>query len=86
MQTSPLIFENTSFVFSNPATTTEEEQSYDTTIPFLDDTQRNSLATRSGETSSRQRTRNWSRVSERPIPDNESTLTVNFQLILAKEE
>jgi hypothetical protein len=80
MQTSPVLFENTSYIFSNPTINHDEHQSYDTTIPFLDDTQRNSMSTKSCETLSRQqRTRNWSHFSEQPNPDNESTVTVNLE-------
>ncbi len=79
MQTSPLLYENTSFTCSNRITTGDEHQSYDTTIPFLDDAQRNSTGTRSCEPSIRQsRPRNWSHFSERPMTDNESTITVRI--------
>ena len=78
MQTSPLLYENASFTCSNRIMTGDEHQSYDTTIPFLDDVQRNSTGTRSCEPSIRQsRTRNWSHISERLMTDNESTVTVS---------
>jgi len=85
MQTSPLVYEDSSFIFSNPTTNTDEHQSYDTTIPFFDDTQRNSMSERSQETVPKSRTRNWSHISERPNRDNESTLTVNIFLFVTKE-
>jgi hypothetical protein len=81
MQTSPLLFENTSFICPYQITTLDEHQSYDTTIPFFDDAQRNSTSMRSCETSLKQsRTRKCSRLSERPMTDNESTVTVNFPI------
>jgi len=64
---------------SNPTTGLDEHQSYDTTIPFLDETQRNSMSAKSCETLPKQRSRNWSHISERQNADNESTVTVNFQ-------
>ena len=80
MQTSPLLHENRSFILSNPINALgEEHQSYDTTIPFLDDIQQSSSSMRSCEISSKQRTRKCSRLSERPTADNESTVTVKFQ-------
>ena len=54
----------------------EEEESYDTNIPFFDETQRNStFSAPSHETLSRQRTRNVSQVSQ---VDKQSTQTVKF--------
>jgi hypothetical protein len=75
MQTSALLFENSSFVLSNPTMTgDEEEHSYDTNIPFFDETQRNStFSAQSHETLSRQRTRNLSQISH---ADKQSTQTV----------
>ncbi len=80
MQTSPLLFEDSSYIFSNPTTINDEHQSYDTTIPFLDETQRNSISTKSPETLPKQRARNWTHISEQSIADNESTVTVNLQI------
>jgi hypothetical protein len=81
IQTSPLLFENSSYIFSNPTTVYDEHQSYDTTIPFFDETQQNSISARSHETLSKQRTRNWSHISERLMEDQQSTVTVNAQLL-----
>ena len=69
MQTSPVVFQfdNSSLVYSNPATND------DTTIPFFDETQQNSL----NEERKSQRTRNYSYISERNKQDNQSTVTVN---------
>ena len=78
MITSPILHENTSFLLSNSNTAFGEHQSYDTTIPFLDENQRSSTSMKSCESPSRQRTRNWSRISERRTGDNQSTVTVNF--------
>lgn len=76
MPTSPLVHEETSFVFSNPTTAFGEHQSYDTTIPFLDENRQSSASVKSSDTPSR-RARNWSRLSERRAADNQSTVTVN---------
>ena len=78
MQTSSLVFEKSSYIFSNPTTNSDEHQSYDTTIPFFDETQHNSMSTRSQETLSKQRTRKWSHISERLNRDNRSTITVIY--------
>ena len=80
MQTSPLLFENSSYIFSNPTIITDEHQSYDTTIPFLDETHQNSISAKSPEILPKQRTRNWSHIPEQSIADNESTVTVNLQI------
>ncbi|CAF2943292.1 unnamed protein product [Rotaria sp. Silwood2] len=77
MQPLPLlVFENSSYLLLNQTTNTDEDQSYDTTIPFLDEIQRNSMSSKSHETSSKQRPRNWSHISERPNADNQSTVTL----------
>ncbi|UJR15131.1 hypothetical protein I4U23_002096 [Adineta vaga] len=76
IQTSPFLFENDSYSISKPMTTFEEYHSFDTTIPFLDDTQQSSIDTKNYETLSRQRTRNWSYISERIAPDNQSTISL----------
>lgn len=76
MPTSPLGHEETSFIFSNPTTAFGEHQSYDTTIPFLDENRPSSASGKSFDTPSR-RARNWSRLSERRAADNQSTVTVN---------
>ncbi|CAF3236407.1 unnamed protein product [Rotaria socialis] len=76
MQTAPLVFENYSDMFCNQTTNTDERGSFDTTIPFLDEIQRNSMSTKSHEISPKQRARNWSRISERQHADNESTVTL----------
>lgn len=78
MQTSPLIFDNASYVFFNRTTMMDETQSIDTTIPFLDGSQQTPTSNKSHEVSSKSRTRNWSYISERQNPDNESTVTVSF--------
>lgn len=80
MIVSPLVYENTSFNFPISNTAFDEHQSYDTTIPFLDENQRSSTSMKSCESPSKQRTRNWSRLSERHTGDNQSTVTVNVFL------
>ncbi|CAF3645565.1 unnamed protein product [Rotaria sp. Silwood1] len=78
MQPLPLLlFENSSYVLLNQTINIDEEQSFDTTIPFLDEIQQNSISIKSHETSSKQRPRNISHISERQNADNESTVTVN---------
>ena len=74
MQTSPFVLpeDKISLVISNPTA------SDDSTIPFFDETQQNSMTDekKSHYTLSRQRTRNFTHVSERVKQDNESTVTV----------
>ncbi|CAF0997674.1 unnamed protein product [Rotaria sordida] len=77
MQGLPLLlFENSSYIVLNQTTITDEDQSYDTTIPFLDEIQRNSMSSKSHETSSKQRLRKWSHNTERSNADNQSTVTL----------
>ncbi|CAF3656748.1 unnamed protein product [Rotaria sp. Silwood1] len=77
MQPLPLLlFENSSYVLLNQTINIDEEQSFDTTIPFLDEIQQNSISIKSHETSSKQRPRNISHISERQNADNESTVTL----------
>ncbi|CAF1586722.1 unnamed protein product, partial [Adineta ricciae] len=76
IQTSSFLFENGSCTLSKPMTTFEEYHSFDTTIPFLDETQRSSINTKNYDTLSRQRTRNWSYISDRVNSDSQSTITL----------
>ncbi|CAF1127680.1 unnamed protein product [Adineta steineri] len=70
IQTLPLLFENPSYIFSNPTTNFDEYESYDNTIPFLDEAQQNY------DTLSRQRSRKWSYIANRLNSNNESTVTL----------
>ena len=67
-------YDSTSLVYSNPTT------SENTTIPFFDEIQQDSI--HPNEDRKNERMRRFSAVPERVKPDNESTITVNNEKCL----